>query len=137
MLEEEKLNEVKKDARGTIEADYILKLMNFCAKTARKRRESEINESIAQRREHFKAKEWDEYTNIVSEEMMKNEQATQAIMQEAFDSIGTNMQEFGMAMQGHAQTNMRFQQFIMMAQQGRMPDEKDLTASKKAPKIEK
>ena len=47
MLEEEKLNEVKKDARGTIEADYILKLMNFCAKTARKRRESEINESIA------------------------------------------------------------------------------------------
>lgn len=45
----------------------MVKLLNFVSTSAKKRRQSEIDESKNQRRVHFKYEEWDQYREIVQE----------------------------------------------------------------------
>lgn len=62
------LDTVKKAPNGmNIAPDYIVKLLNFVTTTARKRRDGERKEAITQRREAYKAANWEGYRDIVKE----------------------------------------------------------------------
>ena len=49
------MNKVKKGPDGKLDAKYALDLINFAARTAKKKRQEEIEKSVAKRRELFKA----------------------------------------------------------------------------------
>ena len=79
---------VKKAADGmSLDPDYMIKLLNFVTTTSRKRREGDRATALEQRRECYKASNWDEYKSIVSDQFMKEDQMCQVIMMEALEFL--------------------------------------------------
>lgn len=115
----------------------MAKLLNFVTQTARKRREGEKSKALAERRECYKEKQWDQYRDIIQEQFMKEDQACQEVMKEVLGCLpDTSEQEFQQTMQVMSQ-NPQMAQMIMAAQQGKLPTEEQLATAKSRPKLEK
>ena len=97
-LETAGLFEVKKQ-NGMLDFEYLAKLLNFATCLSRKRRETERNAALEQRREAFKGDKWNEYRDIVKEQFMAEDQMCQAVLREALEVLTeTSEQEFQMTM---------------------------------------
>ena len=74
LLKEAKLDQVKKAPSGNmLDPKYMLELLNFIAKTGRKRREAERNAALEQRRQAYKDQDWKLYHEIVAEQFQKED----------------------------------------------------------------
>lgn len=137
-LEDAGLAEVKKHPNGAmLDPQYMLKLLNFVTTTARKRRQGDRDAAIAQRREAYKAENWDEYRDIIKDQFMKEDQMCQVVMREVLDHLtDTSEQEFQQTMGMMAQ-NPQYAQMIMAAQQGKLPSDDQMAKAQSRPKLEK
>ena len=52
---------------------YMIRLLNFMALQSKLRRADDREAAIVQRREVFKAENWDEYRNIVKSQFLKDD----------------------------------------------------------------
>ena len=132
------LDKVKKTPDGTmLDPKYMLQLLNFVTQTGRKRRETERNAALERRLQLFKEKKDDEYRELVKEQFEQDDRMAQQVMTELMAELTeTSEQEFGMTMQAMA-AQPPFQQMLMAAQQGKLPDEDALAKAKAAPKLAK
>jgi len=73
-LKEANLDEVKKTPDGMLDPQYLLRLLNFVAKTSRKRRDDERNEALERRLEFYKEGKNDEYRALVKEQFEKDDE---------------------------------------------------------------
>mmetsp|Transcript_20830 Transcript_20830/g.25511 ORF Transcript_20830/g.25511 Transcript_20830/m.25511 type:complete len:243 (+) Transcript_20830:44-772(+) len=137
-LTEAGLEKVKKTPDNTmLDPKYMLQLLNFVTKTGRTRRETARNEALDERLRLYKEGKDDEYRELVKQQFEADDQMCQQVMQELMAELTeTNEQEFSMTMQVMAQ-QPQFQQMLMAAQQGKLPEEDAAEKAKAAPALSK
>ena len=84
----------KKEANGILTFPYFKDLMSVVQKHARERFADEKKEMLQKRRRLLQDKKVDEYKEVVSEMIKKEESNFQDLMMEVIDHIGLSEQEF-------------------------------------------
>lgn len=115
-LAEKDLTNVKRKD-GMLETDYFLRLLNFIGATNKKRTEGDRSKTTKQRRKHFQAKEWDEYSTLVQNSFLEEDRSAQAVMSEVNEALGISMMEF-QQMHQTLMSNQVTGEAVMHAQRG-------------------
>lgn len=106
---------VKKEANGMLSFSYFKDLMGTVQRHSKERFGDEKKDMLARRRVLLAQNKTDEYKELVSEMIKKEESVFQDIMMEVFDHIGLSEQEFMMVNEFYMR-NPQTSQIIMQGQ---------------------
>ena len=130
------MNKVKKGPDGKLDAKYALDLINFAARTAKKKRNEELEKSLAKRRELFKVQKWDEYSNIVIKDIEANEIEFEIIFKDILELLSITQDDYQQIMI-QIGNDYELAQMTLLAQQGKMPSPREIQDAKREPKMGK